>query len=394
MGGWLQEITQIPGRLMMQPLLYWFILLGLIVSFKRVRKERDMFGIRIFDVFAETKGTWVTGFLTGITLSLVMVGAGIVIPFPVILLLSALILLMSLILRLNVLSAAYTLTVGYGIIFLLQNISVSFIPEEWQQAFSGVSLTSITVIMAGGLFLEAIWVLRLNHKETFPELVAGSRGKWIGQHRLKKLGMMPIFVLIPGGAITPFMTWWPLLDIAGGSYGLMVVPFLSGFDVVTKGHHPVTAAKKLGSGLFLLAFLVTTVAIVSYWWEFLSIAAVGLAVVGKLFIHTLYRVRDKKAPYFSANDQGLTVLGIIKNSPAEQMGIGVGDLIERVNQVKVTNEEEFYHAMNVNRALCKMEIRDQHGEIRFTQRAIYQHDPYDLGLLFVKADVRKKAVSH
>ncbi len=377
---------------MLQPLLYWFILLGLIVSFKRVRNERDMFGIRIFDVFAETRGTWVTGFLTGIILSLVMLGAGIVISFPVILLLSTIILLMSLIFRLNVLSAAYTLTIGYGLIFLLQNISVSFIPEEWHQAISDVSLTGITVIMAGILFLEAIWVLRLDHKETFPELVAGSRGKWIGQHRLKKLGMMPLFVLIPGGAITPFMPWWPLLDIAGGSYGLMVVPFLSGFDVLTKGHHPVTAAKKLGSGLFLLASLVIILVIASYWWEVLSTAAVGLAVIGKLFIHMLHRVRDKKAPYFTANDQGLTVLGIIKNSPAAQMGIAVGDLIERVNGVKVTNEEEYYYALNVNRTLCKMQVSDQQGELRFTQRAMYQHDPHDLGLLFVKTNIRKKAV--
>nr|WP_279588086.1 PDZ domain-containing protein [Thalassobacillus devorans] len=106
----------------------------------------------------------------------------------------------------------------------------------------------------------------------------------------------------------------------------------------------------------------------------------------------LHRVRDKKAPYFTANDQGLTVLGIIKNSPAAQMGIAVGDLIERVNGVKVTNEEEYYYALNVNRTLCKMQVSDQQGELRFTQRAMYQHDPHDLGLLFVKTNIRKKAV--
>ncbi|MFG6114677.1 PDZ domain-containing protein [Halobacillus sp. MO56] len=391
---WLQELTNVLGRLLMQPLLYWFFIFGIIISMKRITKERSMFGIRVFDIFSELKGTWKIGFVAGGILSVVMVGAGIVIPYPVILLISTVILLVSLTMRLSLLSAAYTLAVSYGLLFLLPSLSLTIMPDRWQEMFGAVSLTGVGVILAVLLFVEAFWMLWLSHKETFPELVAGSRGKWIGQHRLKKLGLIPFFVLIPGGAITSFMPWWPLLDIAGNGYGLMLVPLMTGFEVKTKGQHPVAAAKKLGGGLFLVALMVSGLILASYWWEWLTFVAVGVAVAGKAFVHMLHHFSDNKRTYFSANDDGLKVLGVIKNSPAAQMGVEVGDQIERINQRKVTNEEEFYYALQVNRALCKIEVRDRRGEIRFTQRAMYENDPHELGLLFVKENVRRKAASH
>ncbi|SEA40319.1 hypothetical protein SAMN05421743_104228 [Thalassobacillus cyri] len=391
---WLQELTNVLGKLLMQPLLYWFFIFGIIISMKRITIERSMFGIRVFDIFSELKGTWKTGFVAGGILSVVMVGAGIVIPYPVILLISTVILLVSLSMRLRFLSAAYTFAISYGLFFLLQRLPVTIMPDRWQEMLGAVSLSGVGVILAVLLFVEAFWMLRLSHKETFPELVAGSRGKWIGQHRLKKLGLIPFFVLIPGGVITSFMPWWPLLDIAGNGYGLMLVPLMTGFEVKSKGQHPVAAAKKLGSGLFLLALMVSGLILASYWWEWLAFVSIGVAVIGKVFVTMLHHFRDNKRTYFSANDDGLKVLGVIKNSPAAQMGVEVGDQIERINQRKVTNEEEFYYALQVNRALCKIEVRDRRGEIRFTQRAMYENDPHQLGLLFVKENVRRKAASH
>ncbi|WP_051353190.1 PDZ domain-containing protein [Thalassobacillus devorans] len=391
---WLQELANVGKRLLTLPLFYWFFIFGIIISIKRITIERSMFGIRVFDIFAEMKGTWKVGFSAGGLLSVVMIGAGIVIPFPVILLISTVILIVSLTMRLDFLSAAYTFAISYGLIFSLQEFSLPILPDRWENMIDSVSLTAVGVLMAVILLVESLWMLRLSQKETFPELIAGARGKWIGQHRLKKLGLIPFFVLIPGGAISSFLPWWPLLDIAGSGYGLMVVPLMAGFELRTKGQHPVAAAKKAGTGLFMVALMVSALIIASYWWEWLAFVAIGVAVIGKMLVSMLHRIRDNRRTYFSANDDGLKVLGVIKNSPAAQMGVEVGDQIERVNQRKVTNEDEFYYALQVNRALCKIEVRDSRGEIRFSQRAMYENDPHELGLLFVKENVRRKAASH
>ena len=43
----------------------------------------------------------------------------------------------------------------------------------------------------------------------------------------------------------------------------------------------------------------------------------------------------------------------------------------------------FYEALQQNRAHCKLEVLDVNGQIRFVQRALYEGDHHELGILFV-----------
>ena len=82
------------------------------------------------------------------------------------------------------------------------------------------------------------------------------------------------------------------------------------------------------------------------------------------------------------------ILGIIPDAPASKMTLQVGELITKVNGVAVQNEKIFYEALQKNRAHCKLEVLDTNGEVRFVQRALYEGDHYELGILFVQ-DERK-----
>ncbi len=92
-------------------------------------------------------------------------------------------------------------------------------------------------------------------------------------------------------------------------------------------------------------------------------------------------------PYFSAQTEGCTVLGVLPNSPAEKMDIKIGETIVKVNGVKVNDETGFYHALQMNSAFCKLDVLNSDGEVRFAQGALYDGNHHQLGVLLVKTDV-------
>jgi S1-C subfamily serine protease len=77
------------------------------------------------------------------------------------------------------------------------------------------------------------------------------------------------------------------------------------------------------------------------------------------------------------------ILGVLPDSPAEKMGLKVGELITKVNGTIVYNETLFYEGLVRNRAQCKLEVIDVNGQIRFVGRALYEGEHHELGVLFV-----------
>nr|WP_256522156.1 PDZ domain-containing protein [Halobacillus sp. A5] len=98
----------------------------------------------------------------------------------------------------------------------------------------------------------------------------------------------------------------------------------------------------------------------------------------------LHKSREKSKPYFTQDHRGVRILGTIPGSPADEMDLLPGELIVKVNGIPVKSVHEFYEALQINRAFTKVEVRDFRGENRFEQRAMYEGDHHQLGLLFVE----------
>jgi S1-C subfamily serine protease len=112
---------------------------------------------------------------------------------------------------------------------------------------------------------------------------------------------------------------------------------------------------------------------------------VAIAVVGHEGLAFLQKIREDGMPFFfSKKNNGVMILGIIPDSPASKMELKVGELITKVNGSPVTDDKDFYEALQKNRAYCKLEVFDTNGEVRFEQRALYEGDHYELGILFVQ----------
>lgn len=236
-------------------------------------------------------------------------------------------------------------------------------------------------------------MLRTSSLSTFPERVMGRRGMWIGQHRSRKLALIPFFALFPAGAIEPFAPWWPFFGIGEESFGLILVPFVTGWEWIARGQLPVKAAKIVGRRTFFLALLVLSLAAGSLFLPILSLVAVVVSLLGRTWIRLQHLSGEKRQPFFSASQDGLLILGIIPKSPAAQMGLSPGELIVRVNNRQVRTENDFYEALQENAAFNKIEVHDIQGENRYVQRPLYEGEHYELGLVFVEPPRREKSVS-
>ena len=62
------------GRLFLNPLFYWGIILLVVVGSKRVNRERKQFGFKVFPLFQENKYTWLSSLIVGIFISALFIG--------------------------------------------------------------------------------------------------------------------------------------------------------------------------------------------------------------------------------------------------------------------------------------------------------------------------------
>jgi MFS family permease len=389
---WLTELLYGVGNFFLNPLLYWTLLLTLFVSSRRIRKERINFGTKVFAFRKEWTGTWPLSVIFGILLTAVSIGAGIVIAPPVVLLLSLVTIVLTVLLQFTWLSAAYI----FGFSFLLAvgaaPYASDYLPAGWAEDIAGLNWISFALVMSIIMLAEAILLLKTKREDTLPELVKGPRGRWIGQHRFRKLLFIPFFLLVPAGAIEPFAPWWPFFHLNGTSYGLLLVPLLTGINGIAKGRPAFVEARQQGKAILGLALFTLALSAAGMYAYYLSIAAFVVALIGREAITLFFRNKERKrAFYYTESSEGMFVLAVIPDSPADRLGLLPGERIEKVNGSRIATERSFYEAIQSNSQYCKMEIRDEQGEIRIKQRAMYEGEPHELGIIFVQEQHKQAA---
>lgn len=387
---WLLELAKGIGRVFLNPLLYWTIILIIISGYLRIKKERKQFGLKIFDYFTEWKDTWFISLIAGIFISLLTIGIGIVFTYESILVLSVVTIILSLTFTFSMLSASYTIGLTY-IILLLSPLLLSKQTLIDADLFKTVNFTSLTVLLGLLLLVEAVLLFKTKRNQTYPDLSLSERGNWIGQHRIKKLTLIPFFVIIPSGMITPFAPYWPYFEIGGETYSLLLVPFLLGFNHLVRGSLSEVITKKLSKSIAWLGVVILLLAAGSLYYAWLTIIAVILAILGREYIHFKHKTVDKQElAYFRQMESGLTVLGVIPGTPADRLDILVGEKITKVNGERINDVDSYYQLLQESGAYFKLEVIDDIGEMRFVEGAFYEGDHHRLGVIFTEKPYRIK----
>lgn len=387
---WLVELGKGTGKLFLNPIFYYLFLIAAVLGISRVKRERKNFHVRAENAYFELRQLLPLGILIGLGLSFISVLIGLVIPLETILFTAALTLIWSWTTKIRWVSPAYTL----GFAFF---VTIFAADQKWPlpKLFMTITDSESTVFpaIAGVLALlligEGVLILKNGHKGTSPKLITSKRGQRIGIHEVKRLWMIPMFLILPGEALKVPFEWWPVFQVGSSSYSIILVPFAVGFFQQIQGSLPALAVKAAGKKVITLGIVILLLSISGYWFPVASIAVVTLAIIGRELITLRTRIADDNLPvYFSKRNHGVMVLGIIPGSPASNMGLKVGELITKVNGLAVHDRNSFYEALLKNRAHCKLEVIDVNDQIRFAQRALFEGEHHELGILFVQDEMK------
>ena len=314
-----------------------------------------------------------------------MVVIGIVIPIELIVFVALLTFVLSFTGHVRWLTSVYTVGLAFFAALLLFNQDWEFPllksqTPEWNMNL----LPPMAILVCLLLITEGIFIFKYGKKGTSPKTIKSKRGLRVGIHEVRRIWMLPLLLIIPGEAFTAPFRWWPVFSIGNDTYSLILVPFAIGFYQQIHSRLPKLAVKQFGEKVIKLGIILTVLSIVAYWYPLASIIIVALAIIGREWLSLRERLTEGNRPlYFSRKQQGVMILGVIPDSPAEKMGLSVGELIMKVNGIVVKSENSFYDALEKNRAHCKLEVLDVNDQVRYVQRVLYEGDPFKLGILFV-----------
>lgn len=120
------------------------------------------------------------------------------------------------------------------------------------------------------------------------------------------------------------------------------------------------------------------------------------AVLGHEGIYLGTKWIEKRAtPLYVSNHYGVKVLAVIPDSPAEAMGLKTGDVIQRFNGRRIRSMDELTQVAG-KATHCKLDVLDENQNQHITQKALYEDDPADLGVipaLPVEEDVQVRSTS-
>ncbi|MGP4073345.1 hypothetical protein ACTWQB_12420 [Piscibacillus sp. B03] len=380
---WLREIGFGILWLFAQPMLYLAILFTFWTGYIRIKKERSMFRHRVFPIGSEWTSTWLLGISYGLLLSVLLVMSGSMLTMEWLWLLTLVVAIVFLTNQVWLLSPVYTVGIVAITMWILNTFNVQM--SGRLNEFVEVDLVLVSYILVALFAAEILLLLTSKRHLSFPELHKSQRGKSVGSHLVKRLLFVPAFVPVPSGALELSMfNWWPAFGL-NEQFGLMLFPFVIGFSQRFRGHFSDIGARKVAKALsgLLVVLLIGSFGI--YLFPQFTIYLVLIALVGRIVIqYGMYFIDREKQPIFTPKEDGIVIVGIMPNSPADEMGLVVGEKIEKIHDQPISNEQEFYEAMSEHRTFCKMAVQDLSGEVRFVQRALYEGEYHELGLIFVK----------
>ncbi|WP_347548797.1 PDZ domain-containing protein [Pseudalkalibacillus hwajinpoensis] len=370
---------------LMHPLTYITLLGAFILGLSRVKRDRRDFHTRVHDVLDDLVFAIVPGFIMGAIFMIVNLFLGITLPLSITVALSIAGFFLLITGQIRFLSPAF--------VFILPVLLVEFYTpidlgierlNSIQNGIDSVSMITPALLVGFLVLIEGILISRNAGKQTSPRLVESKRGKLVGAHEVQKLWLLPLFLFIPAGNVEA-LSWWPLLQFGDQAYSFFILPFPIGFRKLIHHALPLPEMKNNGRQVALLGGIGVLIGFVSYFLtiEWLALLTLILMAVGRAAILLLHRGKNKAA-YFNERNEGLVILGILPESPADQMNLRVGEVISKVNGVSLGRGMDLYTALQQNAAFCKMEVLDFNGEVRFEQKALYNNTHHELGLLFVK----------
>lgn len=372
---------------------YYLAVFFLILQYTRqMRLERELFAVKLHDWKWLALRALGTGLLVGIGISVAAAFIGASLSPSAVLWFWGIAALLLLI-RIRYLCFAYSA----GIVTLLQWI-VGFTQLQDRADWLGSMASSLARIDAAGLLLlvallhlaEALLVRLQGDKLSTPLFLEGKRGKLVGGYMLQGFWPVPLLLLVPvsaeTGASSAAQTTLPWTTLLGGmgaeGWTFVALPMIIGFTEMTRSLLPAAKARHAAKGLLIYSIALGAAAMLAWWLPaLLPVAALVSIALHEALVWRSRAMEARREPLYVNDARGLRILGIVPGTPAEAMGLAAGEVLYKVNGVRVSTKEELYLALAANSAFCKLEALTVGGEPKFAQRARYAGEHHQLGVI-------------
>lgn len=385
----LWEIAKAVGKYFINPLLYLTLLIAILLGYRRVKRERKYFHRRILWGWSEISGALKEGLLSALLITIVATLIGVVLPIEIfyIVIIVGIIGLISF--YFHLLSPGVLIPISFFLFVLTYYYHWDISILNYHFSLSDYNLNSVAVSIAIiiGLLLitEGLLIRKFGAKYASPIIETSKRGKKAVAYYSKKLWVLPIFFLIPGEVIQNYFPYWPQFTLGYEQFSIILFPMIIGFQQKARKTLPIHFYKQLGRAVTICGELIMILGLIGYFVSNVAMIAIVLAIISRLFISFIYRIREKRDVYAVApKSNGVPIVAVLPDSPAMKMGLLQGEIIKKVNGVDVHNEKELYEALQKNAAHCKIEVLNHNNEIRLTQHVVYSHDHFQIGLLFAE----------
>ncbi|KZE38374.1 hypothetical protein AV656_05515 [Bhargavaea cecembensis] len=382
------ELLHGAGKFFMNPLLYIILLFSVLLGYTRVKRERRHFRVRVDEGLAEFRGLLKQSWLAALVLSLIIAGAGLVVPKGWLVLFCGFMLAAVLLFRYQAGAPIYTAGLAALAYWLLgrYDVATDWPVIGWTYAgITGEEAVTITVIAGLLTAAEGLLIRKYGARDASPFLLETARGLQGAAYRTKRLWMLPLLFAIPGGPIGEMLPYWPQFTLGGTSYYLIFIPAVIGFEHTAKHILPEQVYGGYGRAVFATGLGVAAGALLGLWEPLAGWAVLAIGLIVRMVIAIKAVVQENKGNFaVSPRSDGVVVAAVLPESPADKMGILPGETIRKVNGITVTDERELYEAIQVNAAHCRVEVLNREGELRLCQHVIFRHDHHRMGLLVVR----------
>ena len=381
------EFLRAIGRLFMNPLLYIALLTLVFIGYQRVKRERKFFKIRIHGGWTELKLGLKTIILS-LLISVVSVVIGLVIPLQFLLVLMLITAVLLIVQLHGLLSSVLLVAFTYGILVVMKLY-------DWQFSLFGVDvigmdvtaaeLVSVTLFAGLLLVVESFMMRNYAVELASPIVEKTKRGGRAVAYISKGIWILPVFVVVPGDAIAKWGQYFPQIHLGETMFSLIVFPFVIGFKQLTRQKLPMDVYPAYSKGLLVLGQIVIIGGIAGIFDPLIAVITLMVGALLRIVTKLIVSSEQRKEQYaVVAKSTGTTIAAVLPNSPAEKMGLQPGEVIKRVNGQDVFNERELYEALQINAALCKLEVIDHHNELRLTQHVVHREDHHRIGVLLAE----------
>ncbi|MBD2868437.1 PDZ domain-containing protein [Paenibacillus sp. IB182493] len=387
------EVLRLAGRaavqLVSQPFYYIAVLFIILQYTRQIRMERQLFAVKLRHWPGLVLKALLAGVAIGIGASFAGAFLGFALSAQAVIWLWAVAALLMLV-RIRYLCFAYSA----GIIALLQWLlgwTTLAERDDWigslAVSLAGIDAAGLLALVALLHLAEALLVRWQGDRLSTPLFVEGKRGKLVGGYMLQGFWPVPLLMLVPStaeGAQAIELPWTPLFGTAAGSLGWTVIalPMIIGFTEMTRSMLPKEKARHAARGLLIYSAALAAAAVLAWWQSALLPAAALVSIM--LHEAMIWRSRyleSARTPLYVHDARGLRILGVVPGTPADAMGLAAGEIVQKVNGVRVRTKEELYEALVQNSAFCKLEVLNNEGELKFAQRARYAGEHHQLGVI-------------